>query len=70
MLFKKHIISKTKTLNMVGMLHSSHYRTPSLAKKGNKPSELILHKYLRLVDQNAIIGSIKEIFSHEFIDFG
>ena len=52
------------------MVHSSYYRTPSLGKKGNKPSEFTLHKHHGLVDQNTLIESIKGIFSHEFIDCG
>jgi putative transposase len=55
---------------MVGMVHSSYYRTPSLGKKGNKPSAFTFHKHRGLVDQNGVIESIKEVLSHEFIDCG
>jgi len=55
---------------MVGMVHSSYYRTPSLGKKGKKPSEFTFHKHQGVVDQNAVIKHIKEILSHEFIDCG
>lgn len=55
---------------MVGMVHSSYYRVPSLGKKGNKPSKLTYHKSKGWVNQNVVITSIKEILSHEFIDCG
>ena len=55
---------------MIGMVHSSYYRTPSLGKKGNKPSKYTFHKSKGLVVQNAIVESVKNILSHEFIDCG
>jgi transposase InsO family protein len=55
---------------MVGMVHSSYYRTPSLGKKGNKPSKYTYHKTNGKVSQEAVIMSVKEILSHEFIDCG
>jgi putative transposase len=55
---------------MVGMVESSYYRTPSHGKKGNKPSLLTYHNTKGFVGQQAVITSIKEILSHEFIDCG
>ena len=55
---------------MVGIVHSSYYRTPSLGKKGNKPSKLTFHKFKGLVDQDSVLESIKEVLNHEFIDCG
>jgi len=55
---------------MVGMVESSYYRKPSGGKKGNKPSLLTYHKTNGYVDQEAVITSIKDILSHEFIDCG
>lgn len=52
------------------MVHSSYYRKPSLGKKGNIPSKTTYHKTSGWVDQNAIIHSVKDILSHEFIDCG
>ncbi|WP_159024305.1 IS3 family transposase [Formosa sp. L2A11] len=69
-IYSKHKISKTNIINMVGMVHSSYYRTPSFGKKGNTPSKLTYHKSRGWVNQDAVIASIKEILSHEFIDCG
>lgn len=55
---------------MVGMVESSYYRKLSGGKKGNKPSLLTYHKVNGYVDQKAVIMSIKDILSHEFIDCG
>jgi len=55
---------------MVGMVESSYYRTPSKGRKGNKPSLLTYHNTKGLVSQEAVITSIKEVLSHEFIDCG
>ena len=69
-IFKKYKISKTKIINMVGMIHSSYYRRPSLGVKGNKPSEHTYHQANGWVSQTAVIESVKEVLSHEFIDCG
>ena len=55
---------------MVGMVHSSYYRRPTLGKKGNNPSELTFNKFKGHVSQDAVIESIKGILSNEFIDCG
>lgn len=55
---------------MVGMVHSSYYRTPSLGKKGNKPSEFTHHIKNGLVVQDVVVESIKALLSHPFIDCG
>lgn len=55
---------------MVGIVHSSYYRIPSLGRKGNKPSEFTHHKLKGFVNQESVVESIKEILSHEFIDCG
>lgn len=55
---------------MVGMVHSSYYRKPSLGKKGNKPSKFTYHSQNGIVTQDAVIESIKIILSHRFIDCG
>ena len=55
---------------MVGMVHSSYYRRPSLGRKGNKPSEFTFNKSKGLVSQDAVIRSVKDILSNEFIDCG
>jgi putative transposase len=55
---------------MVGMVHSSYYRTPSLGKKGNKPSEYTYHQTRGELSQESVIESVKQILSHEFIDCG
>lgn len=55
---------------MVGMVHSSYYRKPSLGVKGNKPSKLTYHKTKGLVNQSTVVESISTILSHEFIDCG
>lgn len=69
-IFKKYKISKTKVIDMVGMVHSSYYRQPSSGKKGNKPSELTYHSKHGLVAQDTVIESVKSILSHPFIDCG
>jgi len=55
---------------MVGMVHSSYYRTPSLGKKGNTPSKFTYSKLNGWVNQDAVIEAVKEVLSHEFIDCG
>jgi len=55
---------------MVGMVHSSYYRTPSLGKKGNRPSKFTYNESRGWVDQGALVESITDILSHEFIDCG
>ena len=55
---------------MVGMIHSSYYRVPSLGRKGNKASLYTHHKNKGWVTQEAVIESIKNILAHEFIDCG
>jgi putative transposase len=55
---------------MVGMVHSSYYRMPSLGMKGNKPSLYTHHQAKGWVTQNAVIASVKKILEHEFIDCG
>jgi putative transposase len=55
---------------MVGMVHSSYYRTPSLGQKGNKPSEYTYHQTRGKLSQESVIESVKQILSHEFIDCG
>ena len=69
-IYTKYKISKTAIINMVGMVHSSYYRTPSFGKKGNKPSALTYHKSKGWVHQDAVLASVKAILSHEFIDCG
>ena len=55
---------------MVGMVHSSYYRTPTLGKKGNTPSKFTFHATKGWVVQGAVIKSVKDVLSHEFIDCG
>ncbi len=55
---------------MVGMVHSSYYRTPSLGRKGNRPSKFTYNQSTGWVDQDTVVASIKGILSHEFIDCG
>ena len=55
---------------MLGMVQSSYYRKLSPGKKGNKPSEFTFHKSKGYVSQDAVIKSVKDILSHEFIDCG
>ena len=52
------------------MVESSYYRRPSGGKKGNKPSKLTYHDTKGFVDQRAVIASVKDVLSHEFIDCG
>ena len=55
---------------MVGMVHSSYYRTPSFGDKGNKPSKLTYNESKGWVNQDAVLAAVKAILSHEFIDCG
>ena len=52
------------------MVESSYYRRPSGGKKGNNPSKLTYHDTKGFVDQRAVIASVKDVLSHEFIDCG
>nr|WP_282955682.1 DDE-type integrase/transposase/recombinase [Flavobacterium fryxellicola] len=69
-MFSKYKLSKTQIIGMVGMVHRSYYRRPSLGRKGNKPSEFTFNKSKGLVSQDAVIKSVKDILSNEFIDCG
>lgn len=69
-MYNKHNISKTKLIDMVGMVHSSYYRKPSEGKKGNKPSKFTYHNKKGLVTQDCVIESVKSILNHPFIDCG
>jgi hypothetical protein len=55
---------------MVGIVHSSYYRTPSFGKKGNRPTEFTYNESKGWVGQGAVVESITSILSHEFIDCG
>lgn len=70
MMYTKHKISKTKLIDMVGMVHSSYYRKLTNGKKGNKPSEFTYHSKKGLVTQDNVIESVKSILKHPFIDCG
>jgi putative transposase len=55
---------------MVGIVESSYYRKPSGGKKGKKPSKETFHLAKGFVSQDAVIASVKDILSDEFIDCG
>jgi transposase InsO family protein len=55
---------------MVGMVHSTYYRTPSMGLRGKKPSEFTCHYEHGFVREDVVIESIKKILSHPFIDCG
>jgi hypothetical protein len=55
---------------MVGMVQSSYYRTPNLGKKENTPSKFTFHESKGWVVQGAVIESVKNVLSHEFIASG
>jgi putative transposase len=55
---------------MVGIVESSYYRKPSGGKKGKKPSREAFHLAKGFVSQDAVIASVKDILSDEFIDCG
>ena len=63
-------ISKAKIISMVGMVQSSYYRTPSLGRKGNRPSEFTYNRTKGWVGQKDVADSVKAFLSHEFIDCG
>jgi len=67
---KKHGISKTRLIRMVGLVASSYYRKPSFGKKGPKPSTLTYHRSQGWVSQDVVMAAIKQVLSHEFIDCG
>jgi len=67
---QRYKISKTKIIDMIGMVHSSYYRTPSLGKKGNKASELTYNKTEGWVSQETVLLAVKAFLGHEFIDCG
>src|SRR5699024_1470329 len=70
MMYATHKISKTKLIDMVGMVPSSYYRKPTNGKKGNKPSEFTYHSKKGWVGQDSVIESVKSILNHPFIDCG
>jgi transposase InsO family protein len=70
MIYSKYKLSKAEIINMVGMVSSSYYRTPSEGKKGNKPSKYTSHSEKGLVTQDIVLESINKILAHPFIDCG
>ena len=52
------------------MVESSYYRTPTLGRRGNRPSALTFHIAKGHVGQSTVVGAVKEILGHEFIDCG
>ncbi len=70
MIHTKYRCSKAKVIKMAGMVQSSYYRTPTLGKKGNRPSKLTSHTIKGHVRQSDVVGAVKDILSHEFIDCG
>jgi len=69
-MYTKHNISKTKLIDMVGLVHSSYYRKPNEGRKGNKPSKFTYHSKKGLVTQDNVIESVRSILNHKFIDCG
>ena len=67
-IYTKYKISKTKIINMVGMVPSSYYRRPSFGEKRNNPSTLTYYKSKGWVNQDTVLATIKTVLSHEFID--
>jgi putative transposase len=66
----KYKISKTKIINMVGMVPSSYYRRPSFVKKGNNSSTLTYYKSKGWVNQDTVLATVKTVLSCEFMDCG
>ena len=48
---------------MVGMIHSSYYRVPSLGRKGNKASLYTHHQAKGWVTQEAVIDAVKKFLT-------
>jgi putative transposase len=69
-IYTKYKISKTKIINMVGMVPSGYYCRPSFGKKGNNPSTLTYHKSKGWVNQDTVLATVKNVLSHEFVDCG
>ena len=69
-IYTKYNISKTKIINMVGMVPSGYYCRPSFGKKGNNPSTLTYHKSKGWVNQDTVLATVKNVLSHEFVDCG
>lgn len=67
---ERYRVSKTKIISMVGMVHSSYYRKPSLGRKGNTASELTYNRTKGWVNQQTVLLAVKTVLSHEFIDCG
>lgn len=55
---------------MSGIVESSYYREPKGGTKGNKPPETTCYKEKGFVNQETVVSSVKEILSHEFINYG
>ena len=55
---------------MSGIVESSYYREPKGETKGNKPPETTCYKEKGFVSQETVVSSVKEILSHEFINYG
>ncbi len=48
---------------MVGIVHSSYYRTPSLGKKGKTASKLSYNKINGWVNQEVVVQAIKKVLT-------
>ena len=62
---------KNKVLKLLGIARSSYYYKPyQEVRKGRKPSEFTFHESVGHVSNNQVIEDIKELLSHEFVDYG
>jgi putative transposase len=61
---------KRKILTWCWVARSSFYYQPSTGQRGRKPYALITNQYRQVLDNEAVIALIRELFENPFVDYG
>ena len=62
--------SKNKVLTLCSIVRSSYYYRPSEGKRGCKPYAKAVDKSEQVIDNEAIIEYVRQLFDHPFVDYG
>ena len=62
--------SKNKVLTLCSIARSSYYYRPSEGKRGCKPYAKAVDKSEQVIDNEAIIEYVRQLFDHPFVDYG
>ncbi len=68
--FIEQAFPKRKILTWCSIARSSFYYQPSTGLRGRKPYALITNQYRQVLDNEAVVALIKELFENPFVDYG